>query len=127
MNPQVKELLKRDYKTLDLYEIADILEEFIKDNVNQMEDADEVDDYEKDKFSLIRKEIRDNLLAEGKKPTESLLEDLVRTSEKWKESRDYMREVRIKGKLLKEAYKKWSNRYTARLMQESKQNKAGLF
>jgi hypothetical protein len=119
----INSLLKKNPRELDLYDIKDILAALVDTDIDAWQAMDFMDKEEKNLFSKIRNDFREELVAGGKKPTESWLEDLVRTSKEWLDHLVKEKEVDKAGKLFRESYKKWERCFSARMMKDSKDNK----
>jgi hypothetical protein len=120
----ITSLLKRDSRTLDLYEIKEIIDALVDNNIDSWQAINFMDRKEKDYFSELRQEHRERLTKEGKKPTEALLEDLVRTDPRWTgEFLNNQKLVYKAGTLYRENYKKWERTYQACVMAISAKNK----
>lgn len=120
----INSLLKKGYRNLDLYEVADVAEAVGIDTIDALIAADLCDEQYKSKFSELKMNIRTQRA--GEKVTEALLDDLTRTSPEWKEFLNDWAEIKQSAEIMKRKEKKWDKYYTACLMKESRENKVKI-
>lgn len=126
MDEHTKSLLKKDPRHLDLYDIKDILEAFVGSDIDSWTAMDFMEEERKNLFSKIRKRERERLLKDGQKPTESLLEDLVRTDDDYLEFVENERKIDKDGKLFRETYRRWERTFQACMMKMSADKKSTI-
>lgn len=120
----INSLLKKNDRDLDLYEIKDILDALVEKDKEAWKAMNFMDRKEKDYYALLKREYRDKFISEGKKATEGMLDEFVRTDKRWKEDLLALQDkVFEAGTMYRENYKKWERTYQACVMSISAKNK----
>ncbi len=119
----IASLVKKDYRTLDLYEIADVCEAIGTEAIDAETDAKMMKEMSKSKYAEVKIDLRKECSVTGEKVTESYLEDLTRNSQKWKSYLVDWKESEKVAQKKKLKVEKWDRYFQACVMKTSRDNK----